>query len=233
MVVVLHWGETYKHAPAWAVAAIVKPAQVCCKFCRTGRMQSSDSDSSAGTSSISTNSRPKSSRFTICTQTSPNSGKSCSTSSQKGTRHFTKKQVNLLSKRSLQCPYHQRLTSRKKLRSKLKKSFWTRHMWGIEASTKEYCKLLQLLVNLLLEVSIEKVSWEAMQIMLIKWTRREKIHNLGNSTSLINTIEVETNLRHQLLPWGRHLIPHCTDLAREMIVVELQSHHWVRFLVRK
>lgn len=225
-------GETCKHARASAVAAIVKLAQVYCKFCRTGRMQSSDSDSSAGTSSISTKSKQKSSRFSICMQTSPNSGKSYSTSNHKGTRHF-RKTANSLSKRSLQCPYHQRLTSRKELRSKLKKSYWTRHTWGIGALTKEYCKLLQLLVNWLLEALIEKVSWEAMLIMLIKGISWGKIHNLGNSTSLTNTIEVETRLLHQLQPWGQHLIPHCTDLARDKIVVEPQSHHKVRNLVRK
>ena len=233
MAVVPHSGEIYKLAPASAAVAIVMLAQVCCKFSRTGRMQSSDSDSSAGTSSISKSSRPKSSRFTICImQISPNSAKYYSTWNHKGQSHCRKK-ASLPSKRSLQCPYHQRLTSRRGLRSKLKKKYWTRHMWEIEVLIKEYCKLLRHLGNLLQEALIEKVFWEASQITLIIETRRGKTQNLESSTSPTSTTEEETSLLHQLLPLGRHLTPHCIELPKELIVVELQRHHWVRLLPMK
>ncbi len=233
MAVVPHSGEIYKLVPASAAVAIVMLAQVCCKFSRTGRMQSSDSDSSAGTSSISKSLRPKSSRFTICImQRSQNSAKYYSTWNHKGPSHCRKK-ANLPSKRNLQCPYHLKLTSRRGLRSKLKKKYWTRHMWEIGVLTKEYCKLLRLLVNLLQEALIEKVFWEASQITLIIETRRGKTQNLESSTSPTSTTEEETSLLHQLLPSGRHLTPHCIEFPKELIVVELQSLHWERLLPMK
>jgi len=156
------------------------------------------------------------------------SAKSYSTLSRRMMRSF--RMVNLLSKRSLRCPYRQKLTLRKRIRTLSKRSFWTRPMSEIGASTKESCRHPLHLANLLRRVSIEKVSLVDRQIILIKSTNKEITPNLGNSIFLISRAEEETWYLILRQVREQRLRPHLRGQARWMIVVALQGHRQVQNL---